>query len=82
MSNYTEDVKFSVTGKYGCGPSDEDDVYTVEEFLEFVRDNCFIDDDGYGHPVKDKKADDSIDIWPSRVDEIPEDATHIVWYNR
>ena len=28
---YTERVKFTVTGTYGCGPDNEDDVYTVEE---------------------------------------------------
>ena len=82
MSNYTQDVKFSVTGKYGCGPKDEDDVYTIEEFLECVKDRAFIDYDGYGHPVKDKKSDLLIDIQPSSIHLIPEDATHIIWFNR
>jgi hypothetical protein len=79
---YTKPVKFSSTGNYGCGPEDEDDVYTVKEFLKHVKCHAFIDYDGYGHPVKDGKCDPSIDILPSKVDEIPKDATHIVWYNR
>lgn len=79
---YTEPVKFTVTGKYGCGPEGDDDVYTVDEFREFVSTGAFIDYDGYGHPVKDGKCDPKIDIRPSRVSDIPADATHVVWYNR
>lgn len=79
---YTREVKFSGTGRYGCGPDDEDDVYTVEEFRKFCAGGMFIDYDGYGHPVKDGKADESIEICPSRVSSIPKDATHIVWFNK
>jgi hypothetical protein len=59
-----------------------DDVYTVADFRERVRDHLFIDYDGFGHPVKDGKCDPRIDVIPSRVEDIPADATHIVWYNR
>jgi hypothetical protein len=79
---YNEPVKFTVTGTYGNGPEDEDDVYTVEEFKHFCRIGAFIDYDGYGHPVKDHMADNRITIKPSKLSKIPEDATHIVWYNR
>lgn len=79
---YTESVKFTVTGTYGCHPPSEDDVYTVTEFLEFVDSGAFIDYDGYGNPVKDNKADLTKIIKPSMVNKIPKDATHIVWYNR
>ena len=79
---YTKPVKFSSTGNYGCIPDDEDDVYTVTEFLECVESEAFVDYDGHGYPVKDKLADPDIWIKPSRVKEIPADATHIVWYNR
>jgi hypothetical protein len=82
MANYTEPVKFSSTDNYGCGAKDEEDVYTVAEFRECVESTAFIDYDGYGHPVKDKKSDPSIAVLPSKVDEIPTDATHIVWFNR
>jgi len=79
---YTKKVKFTATNRYGCGPEGEDDVYTVEEFTQHVKDHSFIDYDGFGYPVKDGKADPSIYIKPSRLHEIPADATHIVWFNR
>lgn len=79
---YTEKVTFDKTGLYGCGPIGHDDVYTVAEFKSFCKDGAFIDYDGFGCPVKDKLADPSIDIKPSKLHEIPDDATHIVWYNR
>lgn len=80
---YTRDVKFSCTDKYGCGPKGEDDVYTIEGFLDNVRVRAFINYDGFGYPVKDGKCDPSICIKPSTAENtIPKDATHIVWYNR
>lgn len=79
---YTDPVKFTKTGTYGNHPENEDDVYTVEEFLSLVRAGSFIDYDGFGHPVKDGKADIDIEIKPSMPERIPEDATHIVWYNK
>ena len=81
-ASYTKPVKFSSTGNYGNVPDDEDDVYTVEEFKQYIADNIFIDYDGHGYPVKDGLADKSIMIFPSRANSIPNDATHIVWYNR
>lgn len=79
---YSKPVNFTGTGRHGCGPDDEDDVYTVEEFKNFVKAGAFIDYDGYGYPVKDSKADPSIAILPSRLSDIPADATHVVWFNR
>lgn len=80
---YTESVKFSVTGTYGNATHpDEDDVYTIEEFKDFCSSGAFIDYDGFGYPVRDKKCNPAVTIKPSRLDDIPEDATHIVWYNR
>ncbi len=79
---YDKKVKFSVTGKYGCGPKGEDDVYTVKEFKELCEDRMFVDYYGHGHPVKDSKSDETIWIYPSELHIIPLDATHIVWYNR
>lgn len=78
---YTEEVKFTKTNQYGGG-LDEDDVYTVQEFKDCCEDGGFIDYDGYGHPVRDNKSDNSIYIKPSELQNIPDDATHIVWFNR
>jgi len=68
--------------KYIALLDEDDDVYTLEDFIDCVKSGGFIDDDGFGHPVKDDKM--NMDIWvkPSRLEEIPADATHIVWYNR
>lgn len=79
---YNKPVKFSATGRYGCVPDGEDDVYTIDEFCSFCNDGQFIDYDGFGHPVRDRLLDPKITIKPSRLDLIPSDATHIVWYNR
>jgi len=80
---YTRKVKFSETNRYGCGPESEDDVYTVEEFLEHVDEYNFVDYDGHGYPVKDGLADETICILPSEARRtIPKDATHIIWFNK
>lgn len=83
---YTERVQFPRSGKtanYGCDLAwDEEDVYTVAEFIECCEVNAFIDYDGFGHPVKDGFADPKVFVSPSKRNEIPKDATHIVWYNK
>lgn len=79
---YSIPVKFKKTNLYGCGPENHDDVYTVEEFINCCKRSSFIDYDGHGYPVKNSLADETICIKPSRFNAIPEDATHIVWYNR
>lgn len=78
---YNHPVFFTETNKYGACTGD--DVYTVAEFLEHVENGSFIDYDGFGHPVKDRKADQSITIKPSSAKvNLPKDATHVIWYNR
>lgn len=79
---YSKPVTFTATDVYGCGPAVEDDVYTVEEFRKRVADQWLIDYDGFGYPVRNRLADQTMCVKPSRVAEIPECATHIVWYNR
>lgn len=79
---YSEQVNFTKTGQYGCGPDDEDDVYTIAEFRELCEGGTFIDYDGFGYPVRDRMADSDVLIKPSYLEAIPADATHIVWYNR
>jgi hypothetical protein len=82
MMSYSQKVNFTKTGQYGCGPEGEDDVYTVKQFRNLCSNKLFVDYDGYGHPVKESLADESITIKPSRLDAIPADATHVVWYNK
>ena len=54
---------------------------TVEVFKETVDNGGFIDYDGCGYAVKDNRCE-KIQIYPSEIEKIPEDATHIVWFNR
>ena len=81
-NGYTDPVVFTSTGNYGSGPQDEDDVYTVDEFRRYCQTDLFTDYDGSGHPVRERLANRKIDVWPSKLNRIPDDATHIVWYNR
>lgn len=64
-------------------PEYDDDVMTVEDFIQCVRDGLFNDDDGSGCPMKDGKYDRHIIVLPSNYRiSIPADATHIVWFNK
>lgn len=53
----------------------------VKTFSADCCDYSLIDYDGHGHPVKDNKMSNQI-IKPSKFVEIPEDATHIMWFNK
>ena len=55
---------------------------SVAEFRECVADGSFSDYDGFGHPSDGKGEDRSVRIYPSDPDSVPDDATHVVWYNR
>jgi hypothetical protein len=70
-SIYTEDIE------------EGSDVYTVADFKETCKTGGFIDYDGMGSPAKDGKVAPKVEHWvyPSSL-IIPDDATHIVWYNR
>lgn len=57
------------------------DLIPVFEFIEACNNSGFIDYDGSGHPVKNNKMSDII-VKPSRYNEIPKDATHIMWFNK
>ena len=61
---------------------DDDDVYDIVEFEEDVAFSNFIDDDGIGSFAKDGKYM-SATFCPSQFKEMkPEDATHVVWFNK
>jgi len=78
---YTEPVTFEETNKYG-NIQYGDDVYTVDEFKKIVALGGFTDYDGHGYAVKNNKADMTTVISPSKIHLLPDDATHIVWFNR
>jgi hypothetical protein len=58
------------------------DLFTVKEFLECCKSGLFIDYDGYGNPIKNKKINNNFIVLPSELEKIPKDATHILWYNK
>jgi len=64
----------------------EEDIMTVEDYLECVESGSFIDYDGFGHPIVpviNGEEDKSIFLYPSEgSSKIPEGVTHIKWYNR
>ena len=57
------------------------DLMLVEDFQKHCKAGSFIDYDGYGCPVREGKMM-SLYIYPSDLITIPEDATHIIWFNR
>lgn len=61
---------------------DYEDLIPVKDFILAVQYGAFIDDAGYGYPVKDDLMETSIAIVPSRLKDIPKGTTHIIWYNR
>ena len=67
------------------------DLMTVSEFKEACEEGYLIDNDGMGDLVKDGKIvtpePDTWDIfpnwiYPSQCDTIPDNVTHILWYNK
>lgn len=57
------------------------DLFTVDEFRNMCKMGAFIDYDGYGHPVRDNLVNNDEAVVPSKMN-IPDDATHIIWFNR
>lgn len=57
--------------------------YTIQEFLDAVDSECFIDYDGYGYAVIDGVTRREYVVSPSTArQDIPPEATHVEWYNR
>jgi hypothetical protein len=73
ISPYHEDIK-----------NDELDlIMTVEDFKDDVESGALTDYDGWGYAVnKNNKKRTDINIFASKVNQIPSDATHIIWFNR
>ena len=72
--------------KYTTPLPEYSDLFTVAEFKEAVRCGMFNEYDGSGFPAK--RIDSArIMVSPryiqlSRLFEIPEDATHVAWFNK
>ena len=62
---------------------DNGDLMTIDKFRDMVKGNWFIDYDGYGNLATETEVSDII-VQPSKFAgmELPEWATHVLWYNR
>ncbi len=69
-TDYNEDIP-----NYG-------DVFTVKEFRELCTSHMFVDYDGHGHPARQQKMAREFRVKPSKARQIPNDATHVVWFNK
>lgn len=59
------------------------DLISVEEWIDGCENGpAFIDYDGHGYPVKDGFVAVNMRMYPSIHDQMPEDATYILWFNR
>jgi len=68
-SNYTDDIP------------DFADVMTKDDFIvQVLQNGFFTPDDGSGYPAKDGKMDRTRDVFP--LAGIPDDATHVAWFNK
>ena len=64
------------------------DIMTLKEFDSCVDSGAFIDYDGFGFPILDN-GEAILDDWDDNAIKpsdyktwIPENTTHVVWYNR
>lgn len=60
----------------------KEDLFEIDTFIEHCEAGLFTDYDGYGNPYRFGLIDHNIRIKPSRLKEIPTNATHILWYNK
>lgn len=94
LKNYLEDMtetfrikmllakgKAAPTTEYTYELSDYGDLMTVEDFKQSAECRALINYDGHGAVVKDGKMAKWI-IYPSIAHLIPEDATHVMWFNK
>jgi len=61
---------------------DYGELISVDRFRAAVLAGNLIDYDGTGHPVRDGRMDGKHYVYPSDPGSVPEDATHIMWFNR
>ena len=62
---------------------EDDDVYTLDDFIGLCKEGMFVDYDGYGEYATSSYKS-GIDVRPSEIiaGRINRDYDHVVWYNR
>jgi hypothetical protein len=84
VQRISREYRLIVTPEFkGEQPGADDDVMTIEDFIECCNDGGFIDYDGSGTYLGEEGLS-NIDIYPSDVDHdmVRKDFKKIVWYNR
>jgi hypothetical protein len=62
---------------------DDDQIMTIGEYLDGVKCGALTDYDGHGNPATETHIGAHVIISPSNYGkDIPQGATHIVWYNK
>jgi hypothetical protein len=67
---------------YTENPPHYGDIMTRQEYVECVEEGLFIDYDGSGHPMRDGLMDKLTIVIPSKLSELPDDCTHVIWFNK
>ena len=57
-------------------------VMTREDWLERIQSHSFTDYDGFAHASDGKHINKDRVYRPSEASELPDNASHVVWYNR
>jgi len=82
MMCYPLETDKPAIGRYNDAPHGFGEIISVRRFRKRVKDGDFTDNDGHGRPMFHKKLDSGCLVLASKLDAIPEDATHIQWYNK
>lgn len=69
-------------GQYEDPIPDFGEIMSVTEFFDCVSCGVFTDYDGVGNPIRGDRMDHNQPIYPSTLDEIPNDAEKIIWFNK
>lgn len=59
------------------------ELMSTKDFKDSVKNGIFNDFDGFGHYVyEDEMIDEDSVVLPSKINEIPDDVTHVMWFNK
>jgi len=82
MMCYPLDTTKPANGRYTDEPQSFGETMLVRRFRKRIQDGDFTDDDGHARPMCNGKLDSECLVLASKLDAIPEDATHVQWYNK
>ena len=79
----TQDIRLNQSPTMEYGKTWRGDMYTIEEFIDYCKDNYFTDDDGIGYYATNNAKSDII-AYPSdfKNNIYRTDFTHIIWFNK